>query len=44
MPRVMAAGFVKIKVTVVSLVFLVLVTGGMSDVIGLRESVVAVVM
>ena len=40
----MAAGFVKIKVTVVSLVFLVLVTGDMSDVVGLRKSVVAVVM
>ena len=44
MPRVMAAGFVKIKVTVVSLVFLVLVMGGMRDVVGLRENVVAVVM
>ena len=44
MPRVMAAGFVKIKVTVVSLVFLVLLMDGLRDVVGIRENVVAVVM
>ena len=42
MPRVMAAGFVKI--TFVSLVSLVLALGDMCDVVGLRESVVVAVM
>ena len=39
-----AAGFVKISVTVVSLVVLVLVMGDMSGVVDLRESVVTVVI
>ena len=40
----MAAGFVKINVTVVSLVILVLVMDDMSEVVGLRGSVVTVMM